>query len=728
MSVLGIVHALLLAGLSWRSACRLCAGRVERLCAAYLLTWANLVYTGLMLAAVSRLNHAGLYLLMSVSLAAGVEVWLVRRQVAAIASRSADDSGGRFDRMVRRVLWVTLGIAAGAGLVICCHYVPNNWDSCTYRFGRTFFYLAQGNLLHFAQTNDLRLLFYPLNGVLAYVFFAIYQFGAQWMYLVTAAAWVFAGLGAYAAARGLGASHTGSLVAAWLGLMSPNVLAQATATTDEVLAAAPVLIGLAFGMTWLATGRRRFVFLAAIGIGLGCGTKLHWTFYWPFVLLVGIVIAARWRLHAGISGAVIAGCVALPLAGSFALCNLISAGKIMDARLADVNLNRPFQMSVAREKIRINTAQLFLNPIPDLVPPVNRDRRRAAYASFNEFFRRCCFSDLVETVKASRSGYRFAGLVKPDGFAYQEYTVWLGFLPHLFVLAGAIGLWMRKLPAACLMGLAAFFFWHAANSMQSLYIDDAAAYYSYPAVLSVAALGPAWDAARASRRLAGRVLLAGFVCVMITHLLLGANLLVFGDLRGVAFLWSKDAPPAEAHPVSPDTISAIRFAREIYLPYTHWEVLYWNFMRYNPAARYSTGMDLRRSSREATTLLAVSKERDRDLLPARLPQGVRGLADLGWADADHIYGSNVAGQSGRAAYALVPLEWSRDTVRTSGCCLGVGTGDDVELRYRVGSAVHDWIRPGQPDRGLVFDPRTGYDIIIETRRVNRPDEVVRTVH
>lgn len=418
--------------------------------------------------------------------------------------------------------------------------------------------------------------------ILAYVFFALYQFGEHWMYFVTGLAWIFAGLGIYSAARGLGASHTGSVVAAWLGLMSPNVLAQAASTNDEVLAATPILIGLSFGMAWLSTSRRRYAVLAGIGIGLGCGTKLHWTFYWVFVLAALILLAIRFlrkphawpELRCRIPDVLLAGCVALPMIGAFAVCNYISSGQVMDPRLAEVNLNYPFRLDIAREKIRINTAQLFLNPIPDLVPPVHPEQRQAAYSAFNRFFVKCCFSDLVETIKPSKSGYRFAGIAKPDGFAYTEYTVWLGFLPHLLVLACLAAVFTRRLPFASLAVLAAFFFWHATDSVQGLYIDDAAAYYSFPAVLSVAGLAPAWDLARASRRPIGRMLLAGFFVVFATHAVLGANLLALGRLRNVSFVWHKPSPPADLHALEPVVIEAIESARQIYIPYAHWEILY----------------------------------------------------------------------------------------------------------------------------------------------------------
>lgn len=70
-------------------------------------------------------------------------------------------------------------------------------------------------------------------------------------------------------------------------------------------------------------------------------------------------------------------------------------------------LNQPFNVSLALEKIRVSTAEMLLSPIPDLVPPIDREQRQAAYLAFNRFFMRCCFSDLVETVKPPYPGGYF---------------------------------------------------------------------------------------------------------------------------------------------------------------------------------------------------------------------------------------------------------------------------------------------------------------------------------
>ena len=502
--VLGAIHALALLTLSWLSAGRLTSPLLPRLAGLYLLAWCNLVLTGLMLSLLSRLNQVALYLAVSIAIAALLDIALRYRGVTPHAMRWAEVGVDRtpVDRVARGVLSGTLALAAIASAVICLAYIPNNWDSATYRFSRAFFYLAQGNLLH-AGSVDARMSFYPLNGALLYVFAAIYQLPAKAMSLVTYVAWVYAALGVYMAARSLRASRTGGLVAAWACCMSPSILAQATATTDELLAAVPILLGLIFGREFWISGRMRYALLAAIGIGLGLGTKLHWVFYSVLLVATAVVVAihalrdrafgstlAR-RLPVLVAAGVLAAALSIP----FMVANYLSSGQITHTVFNRLVLNQPFSVSLAFEKIRINTAELFLSPIPDLVPPINREQRQAAYLAFNRFFMSCCFSDLVETVKRRYpGGYVFQGPANPEGFLFYEYT-WLGFLPHLLLLVGVTYFLARGFPVASMALAASFFCWHFTSAMQTRY-QAGQIYYSFPAVLAAAALGAAWDFAR----------------------------------------------------------------------------------------------------------------------------------------------------------------------------------------------------------------------------------------
>ncbi len=723
--------------------------------------WGNLVYTAILLAAFSKLNSRGLYFSVSLAFAIALEAWLQYRKVAAPAAapEAVSIEKGGFPKVLRAFLWSTLIAAAIGSAIICLAYVPNNWDSCTYRFSRAFFYLARGNLLHPGVSDDPRLLFYPFNGTLLYIFLATYAFSAKAMYLVTYLSWAFAGLGSYFVARCLKASARGAFVAAWICMLSPSVLSQAASTNDEVLAAVPILIGFGFALQWFATARLRYALLAGIGIGLGFGAKLHWMFYVLVVAGGALVLCARlfhdaqfrsslkMRIPSLAAGAV----VALPMAATFLLCSYLSSGKLTDVEYNNAILNRPFRTSLAREKIRINTAELLFSPIPDLTPPLDRNRRSEAYRNFNRFFMQGWLSDLVEVTKRSPEGYIFEGPANPDGVSPTEYTVWLGFFPHLLLLICCVALLTRRLPWAAVAVAASFFVWHATYATQNRYIPTASVYYSFPAVLAFAGIGPVWDWARASRRWPQYGMVAAFLAVIGTNLLLGANLLAFGGLRNLQFIWKNAAPP-EMHAVDAGVAGAIRQAERIYIPYTHWEVLYWNFMRFHPGAAYSTGTEFRPPSRDIMMLLSVAREGGSDLIPAKLPADVEGLTYLGVADSEPIFaqGGGVGKRgNARRGYMLLPVTWTMDGAgRITGlrpgfsrpsqnvvCCAGLADTDGIEYRYELrsrasgGRLASEWYRPGGGDAGLGSGDKETYDtIVIETRRVGRPDLVSRTEH
>src|SRR5262249_45173578 len=420
-----------------------------------------------------------------------------------------------------------------------------------------------------------------------------------------------AGLGVYLASRALGASRTGAWVAVWLGAMAPGILAQATASTDEVLAAVPLLLGLVFARDYWVTGRRRYAILAGRGVGLGLGTKLHWVFYWVFAAaaLVWCAIhgvrtrAFRADLLRRAPALLAAAGIAAALGGAFVVCNYISTGHITNSAFNSVVLNQPFRPGLAVEKIQVNTAELFLSPIPDLIPPTDPVQRRAAYLAFNRFFIACCFRHLVDAVQSQSTGdHVFPGPANPEGYLFYEYT-WLGFLPHLMLLVCLVAVVSTRLPRACLVLGLSFFAWHLTDAAMTRY-QAGYIYYSYAALLAVAIVGPAWDMARRGGRAAARTLMVVFLLVFATHGLLAYNLLVFGGMRNVRFLWN-GRPVPDPHPVSAPVAEAIRSARKVYMPFTHWETLYWNSMRFNPAARYTTGEELSSPGPDTLTVLSM---------------------------------------------------------------------------------------------------------------------------
>jgi hypothetical protein len=751
---LGTIHAVILGWLTWRSSGRLIADRLERACATFLLVWCNLVYVGLILSLVSKLNVVALYFTVSIGLAAALEGFLRLRGIAPLqedVTAPAPETHW-LDRTIRYVLASALALAALASLLICVHYVPNNWDTITYRFGRVFFYLGHGNLLHAGNPGDPRLSFYPFNGTLSYIFLAIYQAPARWFNLVSGMAWVFAGIATYRTAKRLGASRTGCLVAVAACLLSPAVLAQAASGNDELLAATPILMGILFGWTWAQAGHKRHAILAGVGAGLGIGTKLHWTFYAGFCLLGLLVFALllfrRPELRSlairRIPAAILAGAIALPLVAAFLVCNYMSTGKLTDSAFNDQVLNTPFRFSIAREKLIIAPAELLISPIPDLIFPIHLDEKSRLNAAVNAAFMKRFSRFVPLSMQVSPSGTFFRGPM--DYHVPAETTVWLGLLPHFLILMFLVHAITRKLPTVAFVFVAAFLCWVITYAAETRYVWWSCSYYCFPAVLVAAALGSVWDRARRWKSFAGRVLLVAFLGLFASHMVLSASLLSFGMLRNVQFLWHKGPAALEVHAVDRSVIEAIQNARKVYIPSTHWEVLYFNFMRFNPAARFSTGSEPRLPSPDTLMLLSAPPDISDGWLPLSVPAGgPAALTYIGEANSehyDHVFAQGNGIESRypeRSHYTFVQIAWERNApggkisgVKAIQCCVGLTPSDGVAIRYRLrfkSLGESDSIRmlPGE----IRFDSPANQGgaaalLMLESYRIAYPDRVAGT--
>ena len=650
----GLVHLVALCGLTAVTVRRLFSGLAARACAGFLLVWGNLAYTALLLSLFSQLGNRWLYFSSSLLLAFLSWLWISRRISGPLALTAEREPfyGSRMERLLGWFLIATLLIAAACTLTICTRYYADNWDTLAYRFARVFFYLGRGNLLQFSTNSDYRALTYPFNSALLYVFPALYQFDGRCFNLVTFVCWGMSALGVYLLARVLGASKLGSLVAAWLCAMAPIVLCEAASTNDDVMAAVPMLLGTSFACD--AFGRRngRSIVLAALGFGLGFGTKLHWVFFLP----VGVVAAATlvaYRLarktipreaRKGLLTSpilLLAVGVAAPLGAGFIACNYLSTGEIFKSRLQDA-LNRPFRLDVARQQIVLTSSQLLLSVIPDVPIHFDPSARRRTYDEFDRWTNQRWFQNVNQGSAFTAYSYRFQGIADPNGYWYFEQTLWLGFLPLLMALLLIIGLVSRVFPVKMSLLFLAFFAWHISFAAMSKYMETICAYYSYPAVLTCAGLGLAWDALHRRKTFVHRLMLCGMGAVVLTHLLVDFNLLNFNAQRNLhtALQRNFDGETSVTRIEEP-AIRAIRNASYVNIPYLHWELLYWDLMRRNPGAIYTTGADMIAQDTRSLNLLSVSN--DGQYLIGRSPEsGPAGLTYLGTSSSGYLFGTGAS--------------------------------------------------------------------------------------
>ena len=311
-----------------------------------------------------------IYLSMKASCPILLVTWLLLRRIRpeTIAAAPAAAGDPKPSPLLLAAFILTLAPIAYASIRIASTYVPNNYDSLAYHLPRAMYYLGQNTLAHF-DTGNPRQIYFPFNHNLLQLFCLIYSPPLQCLNFINLTAWAVAGLAVYRLCR-LGASSANSaLIASWLALTSTQVLAQATATTNDLPMGAGLLCALVFALRWRQSRQARDALLGGLAAGLTAGSKLTVLFFGP---AAGLIVLAwgwqHWRraeprafLH-GVRAWLVPGLLAFALASPFALINLVEKGEWIN-KTYDFTLNRPFTFACAAQTAEAYLVQLFIEPL-----------------------------------------------------------------------------------------------------------------------------------------------------------------------------------------------------------------------------------------------------------------------------------------------------------------------------------------------------------------------------
>ncbi|MBM3785302.1 MAG: hypothetical protein FJW30_13130 [Acidobacteria bacterium] len=601
LGLLFLAHSVLLVLATRRTARRLFEAGFLQFFAVILLIWANLAYTAYITSLTGVLDVPLVYF----GVSAGLTL-LIDRAFRYIApdGPAADIRGiGEIASEVRQTpfAWLTLcglGIFVTLVTLLALASLANNWDTLAYRFPRVVFFLNGTGLLHPAAGIDPRLLFYPFNGSLLYLFLAQYQLtGVAWNF-VSVAAWLLTGAAAFYVPIQLGGSVRAAAFSCFTLMTTPIVLCLATSTNDEVLAALPMMLCMIFAIHWLRTRTVIAFVLGVFGLAISAGTKLHWAFYLPGVIGLLFLLAthnreevkALWHgiLRRGVLA--LALLMATPFAVSFLVANYISAGKLTHTDFNKDLLNTPFHFGVAWQTFRIYTAQMLLSPIPDHFLFLGAKKETELIAGINETTNRTVFSGVQQGPPYTSPYYKFRGVIDPDGASQYEQTLWLGLTPWLlfaaiFFMASRrsefhAAVWCFALSLPC---------WHLGFSVLTRYVECVGTYYAYAAPIGIAPIGFLWERLGRSDSSFARGLSRLFPVLLISNAFLGITLLFGSGKRDVTQAFRTTNGETPVSETSPRLRPLLQSAKNVHINYTHWELLYWNLMRLNPAARYHTG-------------------------------------------------------------------------------------------------------------------------------------------
>ena len=566
--------------------------------AGMIVLWSNLVFTGQFLSLFSALNNVTLFVTLSLALSSGVWVagyCLAPSRLPVFEGSASPTRRPAIETPLLVFFAVTLGAALVGNLMIATTHLASNPDTIVYRFPRVYWYLSQASFAHFSGGTDPRLVYYPTNGVMLYLPLVMYRFGALWFNLPTLLMWCVIPATAYAFARNLGAERLWAAAAAWAIALTPNVLVQATATNDEILAAGAMLGGLFFLHRWFRGANLLDFALGASGVCLSVGTKLHIFFFWPYLLLLLLVLllnhskttfSAIKPLMQPRGLTVLAYCIVAGLAmvASFIIYNLRATGQITDIVFARQVLNTPWSLAVSAQTIVLYAAQIILSPFPDLSPTAGYGGDRAPhYVAFNAIW--APFFNWVDNSAAFMSvGYRFTGITGPVAFYLNEESVKLG---YSWLILGIAIVWLISHRGA----VHAWAFWIAISfpswficwAGSTKYIEGIAVYLAYGAIVS----SPSWAFALAPIRSAfwSRMRWVTLLSVAITHVLTAYTIFTLNTSRSVpAATASLHGPPrSSAFIVDPSVTDELKLARSGVTQHTiAWGQPNWIFMVFNP--------------------------------------------------------------------------------------------------------------------------------------------------
>ncbi len=501
------------------------------------------------------------------------------------------------ERFLFLFLAITLGLFALASLVLGLSVYPDNADSMIYRLPRAFWYVSHGSFLHPFESLDKRLVFYPLNGVALYVPLVLYGLPGTAHALPSLLSWGGITYATFCFARDLGARKTPAFFTAWLIGLTPSILAQATSTNDEILAAAALLSCLYLGWRWLRTGLPLYFVSSCLALALSAGTKLHIVFLLPIVGLAFLSGAlCFFRNPKSLSKGLKSLDPKTTIAGLFILAgfflpflfyNYASTGRFYF--LGDFK-NDVFNLSASLkggfQNILIYTSQMLFSPIADLnFWPVANDRQ-VFNTALNRFFHPFIASLVDPSPSFYHLSYRFVGITLPVSVRFVEFSLWSGFVWLLWPLQVVLIGRQKGLPLRSLFLLMALTppLWLIFWSFSTLYMEGTATYFTFYLICAAPAVVFVFSEIRSSLRNEFRWVL--IVLVALTNLVICHNLVMYSGFRALPDLFYAKKWPYDWLLMEEPIIEEIRKARKIRIAFTHEKLPYFGYMHWNPTARY----------------------------------------------------------------------------------------------------------------------------------------------
>ncbi|MDD5198738.1 MAG: hypothetical protein PHC88_02965 [Terrimicrobiaceae bacterium] len=571
--------------------------------AALAWAWALLVLVANVLSPAGELRNHIAYAALLVAFSIGAAFcigWLSRRRrvedvEGLLRVPPAEEAHSPWARALfaASVTFLCLGFAWN--LLVALTIEPVNPDTLMYRLPRVWWYLGQGNLRHFAESVDPRVVFYPFNVSLVCLPFALFGVAPVVFNLPSVTAWTVVAITTFQMVRWMGCGRHLAAFVAFLIAFAPIVFVEATSTNDEIIAGAGVLTGIYFGLRYLREGSRLDLSTAALALGCGLGSKLHFYFFWPVLPLLGVwllIAAARhpavrsYALNpARLRDLAVALVVIVALSTPFLIYNRLSSPKF--AYSGDEARNSPFSIRVAEQTLSLLTAQLFLSAIPTFEDSPKAAVRQRPIDEWNAWWNAQVFRSVDQSPAFTYVTYRFRGVTNPMAGLHFENTEWAGLLPWLFVACGVV-LAAARAPRdwfAAALAITLLVWWVTYGATMK-YFDTVGVYFAYPVIICGSFIAAGLRPGRSRAGTWSIWALAGVVAV--GHLALCRNILLFGYDRSLSKVVRAIVAGKPIDSSSPrlGLGKALAGLERVTLVAAHWAVPYYEIMKAAPLVAY----------------------------------------------------------------------------------------------------------------------------------------------
>ena len=188
------------------------------------------------------------------------------------------------------LILVTVSMGA-LNLAIIVSTAPHNWDSMTYHLARVAYYLQHNNLDYY-PANYWAQVVHPKNSTLLLLYsYLISGRNENMTQLVQFVSYWVSICGVYGISIKIGNSRTQSIFAAMVSALLIEWLMESTTTQNDMILAAYFGTTIYFLFAFKETHQRKYLALAALGIGLSVGTKAS-----SFLVLPSVAVVACYVL------------------------------------------------------------------------------------------------------------------------------------------------------------------------------------------------------------------------------------------------------------------------------------------------------------------------------------------------------------------------------------------------------------------------------------------------